>query len=132
LGQPAAKQGDRIVSVDMHLVIVPTPSGPVQTLLPHPFNGVIDAGLSNDLFIQGLPAATVGSCASNIPPHFPTPPGTSFAKPPTNRATIVTGSSTVFIDGKPAARNGDTATTCNDPADLPTGKVVAAGTVFFG
>jgi uncharacterized Zn-binding protein involved in type VI secretion len=38
----------------------------------------------------------------------------------------------VFINGKPAARNGDTALTCNDPADLPAGTVVAAGSVNIG
>jgi uncharacterized Zn-binding protein involved in type VI secretion len=31
-----------------------------------------------------------------------------------------------------AARNGDTAQTCNDPVDLPIGKVIAMGTVFIG
>jgi uncharacterized Zn-binding protein involved in type VI secretion len=38
----------------------------------------------------------------------------------------------VFINGKPAARNGDKAITCNDPADLPVGTVVAASTVMIG
>jgi uncharacterized Zn-binding protein involved in type VI secretion len=42
------------------------------------------------------------------------------------------GSSTVFINGKAAARNGDTALTCNDPADLPAGTIIATGTVFIG
>ncbi len=42
------------------------------------------------------------------------------------------GSATVKINGKMAARNGDTAITCNDPADIPVGKVVAAGTVIIG
>ncbi len=37
-----------------------------------------------------------------------------------------------LINGKQAARNGDTATTCNDPVDLPVGTVVAAGTVLIG
>jgi uncharacterized Zn-binding protein involved in type VI secretion len=37
-----------------------------------------------------------------------------------------------LINGKPAARNGDTAMTCNDPADLPVGSVVALGTVLIG
>jgi uncharacterized Zn-binding protein involved in type VI secretion len=37
-----------------------------------------------------------------------------------------------LINGKPAARNGDPAMTCNDPADLPVGSVVAAGTVLIG
>ncbi len=42
------------------------------------------------------------------------------------------GSATVQVGGKAAARSGDTATTCNDPADMPVGLVVAAGTVFIG
>ena len=42
------------------------------------------------------------------------------------------GSTTVLINSKPAARNGDPALTCNDPADLPAGSVVAAGTVMIG
>ena len=52
--------------------------------------------------------------------------------PPTNKATIMMGSALVNINGKPAARNGDTANTCNDPSDLPVGTVVAVGTVNFG
>ena len=35
------------------------------------------------------------------------------------------------MPGKPAARLGDTAMTCGDPVDAPTGAVVAAGTVFI-
>jgi uncharacterized Zn-binding protein involved in type VI secretion len=37
------------------------------------------------------------------------------------------GSATVMINNKPAARMGDTAMTCNDPAPLPIGKVMVAG-----
>jgi uncharacterized Zn-binding protein involved in type VI secretion len=100
--------------------------------LPHPFAGIISGGLSGDVNIMGLPAATVGSTADNTPPHVPTPPGTTFQKPPSNKATIQIGSPTVKINGKMAARNNDTATTCNDPADLPVGKVIAVGTVMIG
>ena len=74
---------------------------------------------------MGLPAATVDSTADNTPPHIPTPPGTAFQKPPANKATIKLGSPTVKINGKMAARHGDIATTCNDPADLPNGQVIA-------
>jgi len=38
----------------------------------------------------------------------------------------------VLINGKGAARTGDTARTCNDPVDLPVGTVVAASTVDIG
>ena len=131
MGQPAAKQGDQIVGTDTHIVMVPgTP--PVPTLLPHPFVGVINAGLSADVNIMGMPAATVDSTADNAAPHIATPPGTTFQKPPTNKATIKLGSATVKINGKAAARNGDSAETCNDPADAPVGQVLAVGTVLIG
>lgn len=133
MGQPAAKQGDRITAVDTHIVLVPSPPGsPVPTPLPHPFTGIIDGGLSPDVNVMGMPAATVDSTATNTPSHVPTPPGVSFQTPPANKATIVTGSATVKINGRSAARGGDTAKTCNDPTDLPVGTVIAAGTVLVG
>lgn len=134
MGQPAAKQGDQIVAVDTHVVMVPPPGpGPlVPTPLPHPFAGILNGGLSSDVKIMGLPAATVDSTADNTSPHVPTPPGTSFQKPPSNKATVKLGSPTVKINGKMAARNGDMAMTCNDPADMPAGKIIALGTVLIG
>jgi len=132
MGQPAAKKGDQIIAIDTHIVMVPSPGGPVPTPLPHPFAGMINGGLSSDVNIMGMPAATVDSTADNTPAHVPTPPGTSFQSPPSNKGTIKIGSPTVKINGKMAARNGDMAETCNDPSDLPVGKVVAVGTVLIG
>ncbi len=132
MGQPAAKQNDRIVATDTHIVMVPNPSGAIPTPLPHPFAGLIDGSLSADVNIMGRPAAMVGGTADNSPSHMPTPPGVSFQKPPANKAAIKMGSRTVNINGKPAARNGDAADTCNDPVDAPAGKVIAVGTVFIG
>jgi uncharacterized Zn-binding protein involved in type VI secretion len=129
MGQPAAKQGDRITAVDIHIILVPAVV-PVPTPIPHPFAGVIDGGLSNNVNVMGKPAATVGSTATNTPAHIPI--GGPFAKPPTNKGTIIVGSGTVHINGKPAARNGDKAQTCNDPVDLPVGTIVAVGTVMVG
>jgi len=128
MGLPAAKQGDAVVATDMHMVQPPAPATPV--LLPHPFTGVLDGGLSSDVTIMGKPAATQDSTATNNPAHVPS--GGSFVTPPANRATVTRGSPTVAIGGKPAARNGDPATTCNDPSDLPVGTVTAAGTVLIG
>jgi hypothetical protein len=88
MGQPAAKQGDQIVATDTHIVMVPSPGGPVPTPLPHPFTGIVNGGLSSDVKIMGMPAATVDSIADNTPPHIPTPPGTAFQNPPANNATI--------------------------------------------
>jgi uncharacterized Zn-binding protein involved in type VI secretion len=131
MGQTAAKQGDQIVSMDIHIVMIPAPPAPpIPTPLPHPFTGIIDGNLSQDVKIMGMPAATVDSTATNTPPHIPQ--GGPFQKPPSNKATIKLGSSTVKINGKMAARTGDTAMTCNDPSDMPTGTVIATGTVFIG
>lgn len=130
MGQPAAKNGDQIVGVDIHIIMISTPGGPVPTPLPHPFTGVIDGELSSDVNIIGQPAATVGSKATNTPSHIPL--GGPFQSPPSNSGTIEMGSQTVNINGKAAARMGDMATTCNDPSDLPVGTVIAAGTVLIG
>ncbi len=92
---PAAKQGDQVVGVDTHIIMIPTPGGPVPTPLPHPFAGMLDNGLSSSVKIMGMPAATVDSMASNMPPHIPQ--GGPFQKPPTNKAKIIMGSANVFI-----------------------------------
>jgi uncharacterized Zn-binding protein involved in type VI secretion len=128
MGQPAAKQGDRVTATDTHLIQPPGPSSPVPT--PHPFSGIIDGGLSSNVKIQNMPAAMVQSTATNTPPHIPI--GGTFVVPPKNKATIIKGSGTVFINKKAAARSGDTALTCNDPVDAPVGTVVAVGTVSIG
>ena len=130
MGQPAAKKNDQIMATDTHIVMIPSPGGPVPTPLPSPFMGMIDGGLSSDVNMQGQPAAVKGSTATNQPSHIPA--GGPFQKPPSNQATIQMGSASVNINGKPAARNGDTAMTCNDPSDLPGGTVMAVGTVNIG
>jgi uncharacterized Zn-binding protein involved in type VI secretion len=123
--QPAAKQGDRVVATDMHLV----KQGNAVSSLPHPFDGVISSNCVPDVLIEGNPAAVVGSVAINRP-HIPM--GDAFVVPPRNQGTIVRGSATVRIGGKAAARAGDIANTCNDPVDQPVGQVVATSTVLIG
>jgi uncharacterized Zn-binding protein involved in type VI secretion len=132
MGMPLAKQNDQVLATDTHIVLVPVGPSLVPTPLPHSFTGMITGGLATTVKIGGQPAAVVGSTADNQPPHIPTPPGTSFQKPPANKGTIQVGSATVRIAGKSAARNGDVVMTCNDPADLPVGKVVAVGMVTAG
>lgn len=132
MGQPAAKQGDQVIAVDMHIVMVPSPGGPVPTPLPHPFSGMLDGSLSTDVKIMGMPAATMGSTARNVPPHLPTPPGTTFQIPPQNQATILRGSATVLINGKSAARAGDMVQTCADPVPNTAGQIIATSTVMIG
>jgi uncharacterized Zn-binding protein involved in type VI secretion len=122
----AAKEGDQILATDTHVVVQGTSSTPMA----HPFSGIIDGELSSDVKIEGRAAATVDSTATNTPPHIPA--AGVFAKQPSDQGTIVTGSATVKINGKRAARSGDTALTCNDPTDLPVGTVQAVSTVSIG
>ncbi|MBX0331212.1 PAAR domain-containing protein [Oscillochloris sp. ZM17-4] len=123
MGKLAARQGDRVVATDIHIILVPAAAGaPVPTPTPLPFSGALDGGLSADVRVNSRPAATQGSTATNTPPHIPA--GGPFQRPPSNRSQIVSGSLRVQINGKPAARAGDTALTCNDPVDLPNGSVV--------
>src|SRR5262249_10557144 len=98
MGQPVAKQGDTVVATDTHIILVPSPGGPVPTPIPHPFNGMLDSSLSTNVMVMGMPAATLGSIAHNLPPHIPI--GGSFSKPPTNMAQIITGSPSVMVNGK--------------------------------
>ena len=121
--KPAAKKDDKIVATDVHLV-----NG---APMPLPFTGTLDGGLSATVIVQHKAAAVVGSSATNSPAHVP-PPGKTFDKPPSNRGVVVAGSATVLFNDRPAARDGDPAMTCNDPADLPVGEVVASSTVIIG
>jgi uncharacterized Zn-binding protein involved in type VI secretion len=131
MGQFAATQGDQVKAVDVHVLIVP--GQPVPAPVPHLFAGVIDGGLSADVRIGGKAAATVGSTATNTPPHTPEDPTAQFQRPPTNRAQVQSGSTTVQINGRFAARAGDPALTCNDPVDQARGRVVVLeGTVRIG
>jgi len=56
--QPAARQGDPVVGTDTHILLVPSPGGPVPTPTPLPFSGRLASGTSTDVFINGQPAAT--------------------------------------------------------------------------
>ena len=131
MGQPAAKQGDTITAVDIHIIMIPAAAGaPVPTPMPHPFNGIINGSLSPNVNVMGMPAATQGSTAHEHAAAHPA--GRTVSEAAVQQATIMMGSMRVMINGKPAARAGDTALTCNDPADLPVGTVVATGTVMIG
>jgi uncharacterized Zn-binding protein involved in type VI secretion len=129
-GMPAAKQGDKVVAVDTHILMIPSPGGPVPTPTPLPFVGTLSGSLSQKVIVEDQAAATVGSTGMNTPAHVPA--GGPFQKPPSNQATVQVGSSKVLIEDKAAARHGDPALTCNDPADLPNGKIIAVSKVLIG
>ncbi|BEP13940.1 PAAR domain-containing protein [Acidothermaceae bacterium B102] len=118
---PAARMNDPVMGTDIHIVLIPSPGGPVPTPMPMPFSGQLLQSVSTNVLINGMGAATVGSVAMNLPPHVPA--GGPFQKPPTNQGTVMMGSVTVLINGQGAARLGDTVQTCNDPVDAPVGQI---------
>lgn len=130
MGVPAAKQGDKVVGLDTHVILIPSPGGPVPTPMPMPFSGQLDGALASSVLIDDKPAAVKGSTATNQPAHVPA--GGPFQKPPADQGTVDAGSDSVFFDGQKAARMGDPVQTCNDPADAPNGVIIATGTVLVG
>ena len=130
MGLPGAKQGDKVVGVDTHVIMIPSPGGPVPTPMPMPFSGPLMEGLSTSILIDGDAAAVKGSVATNNPPHVPA--GGPFQTPPSNQGTVDGGSASVFFDNQPAARLGNPVKTCNDPTAAPNGVIVASGSVLIG
>lgn len=131
MGQPAARSNDPVVGIDIHIVMVPSATGSVPTPLPHPFSGTITGDTIASVKIGGQEAAVVGSEATNSPSHIPTPPGVSFQNPPSNKGKVDSGSTTVKIGGKAAARVGDPVKTCNDPVDADTSAITAGETAVM-
>lgn len=126
----AAKWYDMVVGVDIHVVMVPTPAGPVPTPLPHPFAGLIfdPAGFAigsvlsgGAVLINSMPCANTGTEGTNklIMPHIPTPPGVAWApipaapKPP--------------VPGKPPAPPVPTPMPSNDTVLITGSKTVHIG-----
>lgn len=130
MGKAAAKQGDKLVAIDTHVVMLPSPGGPVPTPQPMRFNGVISGKLIGSVLIEGQAAAVEGSTADNTSAHVAA--CGPFQKPPSNQGSVKSGSATVLFESKPAARTGDPAETCNDPSDTAGGTVIGSGTVLIG
>lgn len=130
MGKPAAKEGDEVVGTDTHVVLVTTPGGPQPTPQSSPFRGPVTRELSATVYVDGRAAVVQGSVADNASPHVPV--GGTFQREPSNEATVCEGSESVFMDDAPSARDGDRATTCNDPVDAPNGALSASSTVMVG
>jgi YD repeat-containing protein len=137
----AAKFGDPVIGIDIHLVNAPPPAPPLTPLpLPHPFAGVvfdpigaaIGAGMSavfgggGLVLVNGLPTGNTGTGIKAIP-HIPTPPGLGPhpSDPPGNHGTLVTGSKTVHFAGASQSRKMSHVSSCGFPVNLPTSVCMA-------
>ncbi|MBK9265806.1 MAG: RHS domain-containing protein [Polyangiaceae bacterium] len=150
----AAKWFDPVLGIDIHMVLVPAPPSPtpIPTPLPHPFVGIVFdplgaalgaalglafGGGGPVLLYGAMPAGNTGTEVKALPPHFPTPPGISFAPMdiPGNEGTIVTGSKTVTFAGSSEGRLLSMVMTCNYPINLPTSLCMAiplGGPILIG
>jgi RHS repeat-associated protein len=113
----AAKHLDPVLGIDVHIILIPTPVGPVPTPLPNPFVGmVLDPFdylplVGATVFINGLPRAQAGTGGIAIVPHLPL--GGPFGPPPPgNEAEVFMGSATVATDGDAQSYLGLLALTC--------------------
>ena len=124
-----AAQDDRVMGMDVHIMVIP--SGPSTTTvpLPHPFIGKLDDGLSDDVSIGDKKAALKGSKAKHDDSMHMQLPGTiKFQNNPKKEGEVTGGtSSTVKIDGNEAAVIGSLVTTCNDIGARNNSTVIAAG-----
>jgi uncharacterized Zn-binding protein involved in type VI secretion len=138
MAEPAAKEGDKISGTSQVWVKLPESS---PSTVPFKYEGSIDKSCSSNVFIMGMPAATMGSTATTTPetsvPYLQSP----IDNPIDNKtATVATGSSTVLINNKSAARNEDKAEACDfsttsSPGKCDkkqNGKVNATGSVYIG
>jgi hypothetical protein len=88
---PAAKQFDIIMGVDIHLVQPPGPVPPIP--IPHPFFGIVFdpmafiPGLGSSILVNGVPLAQAGTAAQDIPVHVPL--GGTFLTPPANEGSCL-------------------------------------------
>lgn len=137
----AAKFGDPVLGVDIHMVLIPAPPAPpIPAPLPHPFIGVVfdPIGLAvgclmsavfgggGPVLINSMPCGNTGTEVKGVP-HFPTPPGISFAPNdiPGNEGVLFMGSQTVNMGGDSIARLTDMVISCNFPINLPTSVCLA-------
>lgn len=128
-GKQMAAQDDRVMGMDVHIMVIPSGPSTTTSPLPHPFIGKLDDGLSDDVIIGDKKAAVKGSKAKHDDSTHMQLPGTiKFQNNPKKEGEVTGGtSSTVKIDGKEAAVIGSLVTTCNDIGARNNSTVIAAG-----
>jgi uncharacterized Zn-binding protein involved in type VI secretion len=130
LTRPAAVQGDRITGTcALHQIPNPATGIPQPSPVPFPFSAPLLMGLATRVFIAGRPAAVVGSSGLNTPPHVGLHPADPFMVPALQQGQVMAGSTTVLIEGRPAAMSGAQVQIC---AGMPGQLIGTAVTVIIG
>jgi uncharacterized Zn-binding protein involved in type VI secretion len=128
MGTPAAVMGDRISGTcTTHLV--PGPTGAPTPVPQLPFSSPLTVALATRTLVAGKPAALQGSSGLNAPPHAGLHPSDPFMLPNTQIGRVVKGSTSVLIEGRPAAKTGST---CTTDAGAPGQLTGTATTVLIG
>lgn len=128
----ACKHLDPLCGIDIHIINIPTPGGPVPTPIPHPFVGmVIDPMdyvpiLGATVLVNGLPRGQAGTAGKCLPPHIPL--GGPFLKPPGNESENFMGSMSVLAEDEPFTYLGLPALSCSDIGTPPPPRPKKKGT----
>src|SRR5262245_47913686 len=129
MGTPAAVMGDQVTGTCL-LHQMPNPATGAPQLAPLLFfAALLLSGLATRTLISGKSAAVQGSSGLNILLHVGLHASDLFMVPTTQRAQVTVGSSSVLIEGRPAARTGSTCTIC---AGTPGQLNGSAATVLIG
>jgi uncharacterized Zn-binding protein involved in type VI secretion len=119
MGEPAVVMNDRVTGQCLiHQVPNPASGAPQPSPAPLPFSAPLVQGLAATVLAQGKPMAVQGSWGLNTPPHVGLHLSDPFALPTAQRGSVVAGSATVQLEGKPAAKTGSTVTCCQEPGQL--------------
>lgn len=122
MSAPPIVMNDQITGTCSTGHLVPNPSsGAPQPAPPLPFSAPLTVGLATTVTIGGKAAAIAGSQGFNTPPHVGLHPSDPFMVPSSQIGTVVAGSTTVLVEGKPLATAAGQATLCTLPgAFLPS------------
>ncbi len=129
MGTPAAVMGDRISGTcAVHQIPNPATGAP-QPAPPLPFSAPLLQNLAPSVLIGGKPAAVMGASGYNTPPHVGLHASDPFLVPTMQEGRVVAGSTSVLLEGKPAAKTGATSVIC---AGAPGQLAGTGATVLIG
>jgi uncharacterized Zn-binding protein involved in type VI secretion len=128
-GRQMAKNGDKVMGVDIHKMEVPAGRGTQTVPLPHPYIGKLADKLSANVKINGQNAAAQGSKSKhNDSKHMQLPGTLRFTKPPSKEGEVSGGTiQSVLINRRAAAVTGSAVSTCNDMGAKNNSVIMAAG-----